>query len=308
MNTHTTPSLEIDSSAIATDIEAQLVVRTDRLRQVHGVLPTLAILSDSYSFPASGDNLTPLEQHAHRLQAVARRLGVAVAIEVGPKSDYLGTRIEWHNHNPNIHGMIVMLPLRRQKEEPDDEYQQRVDSLLSQLTPEKDIDGLSEAALFEPTTAEAAVNLLEGHRPDYRESRIAVRGLGRLVGKPALEILQRRGAQYVTGVDLTMPEDDRQRHLDEADIIITATDVPHSLTPEMFSADTSPKVIIDATTARHPESGKIVGDVSDELRAWGGEHGWGFTRAGNGVGRLAVPTLFSRLIVATETAVEKRAA
>ncbi len=87
--------------------------------------------------------------------------------------------------------------------------------------------------------------------------------------------------------------------MNAARIIISATGQPGLLTPDMFDG-TDPKIMFDVGTA--VKDGRIVGDISDELRAFGRQHGWSMTPKARGVGPLTVLNLLSNAVTAAEAA------
>lgn len=197
-----------------------------------------------------------------------------------------------------VSGIIVQLPLIDQD---------TTDEIVADIPAIKDVDGLSntysdlvehEDGLitidnpdtrehhFDSATATAILWLLAGHNIDFKNKRIAVVGRGKLVGKPLMSMWTKSGnAVHVfhRGSDFSK--------LKDFDVIVTATGAPHLITNEMIRPGA---VVVDAGTAS--EQGKLVGDISDEIRA---RNDLGaITPKVGGVGPLTINVLFENVIIA----------
>lgn len=179
------------------------------------------------------------------------------------------------NADPNIHGIIVQLPLKN-VEKTD------LDDLLGQIAEEKDVDGLTGKT--DTATATAINWLLAGHNIELKDQKIAIVGRGRLVGAPLIRMWTN------SNYDLTVfGHDGDLSQLKNFDIIVTATGVPHLITSEMVKPGA---VIIDAGTAA--ENGVIVGDVDEAVRVRTDLKA--ITPKIGGVGPLTVCALFDGVI------------
>lgn len=194
------------------------------------------------------------------------------------------------NEDSSVSGMIVQLPLIDKA---------RTDEVVNLITPEKDVDGLSQVGISEDNTVEegatrkfesataTAINwLLTGYNIDLRGKKIALVGRGRLVGAPLQRMWQ------ASGHDVTVFRHDSDLSLlEDYDIIVTATGVPHLIKSDMVQPGA---VIVDAGTAS--EDGVLVGDVDDEVRARSDIAA--ITPKVGGVGPLTVSVLFEDVIAA----------
>lgn len=194
------------------------------------------------------------------------------------------------NEDSSVSGMIVQLPLIDKV---------KTDEVVNLIAPEKDVDGLSQVGISEDNTVEegttrkfesataTAINwLLTGYNIDLRGKKIALVGRGRLVGAPLQRMWQASGydvAVFRHDSDLSLLED--------YDIIVTATGVPHLIKSDMVQPGA---VIVDAGTAS--EDGVLVGDVDDEVRARSDITA--ITPKIGGVGPLTVSVLFEDVIAA----------
>lgn len=184
------------------------------------------------------------------------------------------------NHDASVHGIIVQLPL-------DDPA--KTDDILSRIAPEKDVDGLGQHAQFDSATAMAINWLLVGYGIELADKHIAIVGKGRLVGAPLARMWQQSGYS-VTVIDKSTP--DIAKLLQESNVIVTATGVPHLITPAMVNIGA---VVVDAGTAS--EDGIIVGDIDDSMRQ---RDDLTITPEKGGVGPLTVAALFDNVIAAAQ--------
>ena len=198
----------------------------------------------------------------------------------------------------SVSGIIVQLPLIDTD---------TTDEIVADIPAIKDVDGLSntysdlvehEDGLitidnpdtrehhFDSATATAILWLLAGHNIDFENKRIAVVGRGKLVGKPLMSMWTKSGNVvhvFHRGSDFSK--------LKDFDVIVTATGAPHLITNEMIRPGA---VVVDAGTAS--EQGKLVGDISDEIRA---RNDLGaITPKVGGVGPLTINVLFENVIIA----------
>jgi len=179
------------------------------------------------------------------------------------------------NVDPTVQGIIIQLPLKDMS---------RVDYYLNLLDQKKDIDGLSSKRFFDPATPKAILWLLAGFNIDLNGRKILIVGLGRLVGKPLFEILQKSDLDIITADNTTQ---DLKSLCLKADIIITCTGQPGLITNDMVESNT---VIVDAGTTS--ENGQIVGDVDQGLYD---RDDLTITPKKGGVGPLTICALFDNL-------------
>lgn len=199
---------------------------------------------------------------------------IGVEVEDWVRAD-IGAAITEANERDDVDGVIVQLPL---------EGEMDVAKALSEIKPEKDVDGLGDRAKFDSATATAINWLLAGYSIDLEKGKIALVGRGKLVGAP-LERMWKN-----SGYDVTVfRSKDSLAPLKDFDVIVSATGVPHLITSEMVKPGA---IVVDAGTAS--EGGVLVGDVSEEIRE---RRDLGaITPKIGGVGPLTVTALFEHVI------------
>ncbi len=244
------------------------------LRQAHGIFPRLAIVQ------------TIDDPVIHTYVTLKQRYGADILIETSRymvSQDEAAAVIDKLNHDPNVHGIIVQLPL-------DDPTQ--TEALLQQVSPHKDVDGLGKTPDFEPATALAINWLCAGYNINLDQHKIAIIGQGRLVGVP-LTRMWRNSGYDITTVDRSS-QDELETVCKNSTLIVAGVGVPGLITSDMIRPDT---IVIDAGTAS--DSGKIVGDIDPLVYE---RNDISITPQKGGVGPLTVAALFDNVIRAAQSA------
>lgn len=197
----------------------------------------------------------------------------------------LAKEIQKANLDETIHGIIVQLPLKKSSGEKIEGEELRC--ILSQISPEKDVDGLS-GDIFISATAQAINWLLVGYNIELRNKKIAIVGQGLLVGRPLSNMWLKSGYD-VTVFDKNNSGEMKER-LSKFDIVVSATGVPGLITSEMLKPNV---VVVDAGTAS--ENGIIKGDVAEEVRQ--NCKDVTITPKIGGVGPLTIASLIDNVII-----------
>jgi methylenetetrahydrofolate dehydrogenase (NADP+) / methenyltetrahydrofolate cyclohydrolase len=200
------------------------------------------------------------------------------------------------NRDPDIHGIIVQLPMPAGLREL--EVQRTVD-------PGKDVDGLHPwnvgmmvrgEAKFTPATPYGIVELLLREGIELEGAEVCVVGHGGLVGAPLSIMLAQdsiRGNATVTSTHVKTR--DLAAHTCRADIIVAAAGVPQLITGDMIRPGAT---VVDVGVHRTADG--LVGDV---VHAEAVEVAGAITPVPGGVGPMTV----AMLLVNTVTAAEQQA-
>lgn len=258
---------ELNGSELAGFIKERQAKQVRALRQAWHINPRLAIVTDVEN---------PVIETYMRLK---QRYGADILIDVEIHRVSAGGALEVIqelNSRDDVQGVILQLPISN----PD-----QTEKLLESIREDKDVDGLRKRAIFQAATPTAISWLLAGYGVDLKGKKVAIVGRGRLVGAPLEKMWLK------SGVDVTVFEKgDDLSQLINYDIIVSATGVPGLVKSQMVKAKA---VVIDAGTAS--ENGKIVGDVSEEVRQ---RNDVIITPKKGGVGPLTVSALFDNVITA----------
>ncbi len=221
-----------------------------------------------------------------------------------PEAELLGV-VEGLNSNPDIHGILVQLPLPKHIDE---------QKVLLAVNPAKDVDGfhpinvgkLSTGAtdVLAPCTPWGVVQMLLRTGNDPSGKHVVVVGRSNIVGRPMASLLLRRGKggdATVTIAHSRTPDLGAMTRL--ADILIVAVGRPGTVSADMVKPGA---VVIDVGTNRvdapDTERGyRVVGDVDfDEVRevaSW-------ITPVPGGVGPMTIAMLLSNTVDAFTASVD----
>lgn len=177
--------------------------------------------------------------------------------------------IEKLNHDDDVHGFIVQLPLPKHINE------QRI---IEAVDPRKDVDGFHPINVgrmsiglpcFVSATPQGIIELLKRYKVDTQGKHCVVLGRSNIVGKPMAQLLLHKGNPGDCTVTVCHSRTPNIKELClEADIIVAALGVPEFLKADMVRPGA---VIIDVGTTRVPDASKksgfrLSGDVAfDEV-------------------------------------------
>lgn len=177
--------------------------------------------------------------------------------------------IEKLNHDDDVHGFIVQLPLSKHINE------QRI---IEAVDPRKDVDGFHPINVgrmsiglpcFVSATPQGIIELLKRYKVDTQGKHCVVLGRSNIVGKPMAQLLLHKGNPGDCTVTVCHSRTPNIKELClEADIIVAALGVPEFLKADMVRPGA---VIIDVGTTRVPDASKksgfrLSGDVAfDEV-------------------------------------------
>lgn len=246
----------IDGKEFAARVRGQVATHVARLKEDHGITPGLAVVLVGED-PAS--------------QVYVRSKG-KMTLEVGMKSvehkldvdtseaDLLAV-IERLNSDPEIHGILVQLPLPKHLDE---------DLVIGSIDPAKDVDGfhISNVGLLGtgqksmvPCTPLGCLMMLRDHHGSISGMNAVVIGRSNIVGKPMAQLLLNDSATVTIAHSRTKDLEDVVRR---ADIVVAAVGRPQMVTGDWIKPGAT---VIDVGINRldAPEKGegktKLVGDV-----------------------------------------------
>ena len=161
--------------------------------------------------------------------------------------------IEKLNHNAEVDGILVQLPLFKHLDE---------SKIIDSIFPEKDVDGFSAVnvgRLYEgkpsvvPCTPKGILTILKELEPNLAGKNAVVVGRSQIVGKPMASLLLNENMTVTICHSKTtnLPE-----HTRNADVLVVATGVPHLINESMIKEGA---IVIDVGMNRLKD--KLVGDV-----------------------------------------------
>jgi methylenetetrahydrofolate dehydrogenase (NADP+) / methenyltetrahydrofolate cyclohydrolase len=275
----------IDGKQVAASIRLECKARVTALREKTGVTPGLAVI-------LVGDNPASAVYVASKIKACADA-GIRSFRNKHPADideETLITRIAELNRDPDVHGILVQLPL------PPHMDMRRV---LKTIDARKDVDGFHlynvgglvvGDTVFPPCTPYGVVKLLEHEHIEVSGRNVVVVGASNIVGKPmALMLMQREATVSVCHVKTR----DLAQYTILADILVVAAGKPNLILAQMVK---SGAVVIDVGINRLPD-GRIVGDVDFEGVRQKASY---ITPVPGGVGPMTVTMLLFNTITSAE--------
>lgn len=245
---------KIPAKEILTQIKEEITVIKEQ-----GILPGLVTI-------LVGNNLSS-HLYVTNKQRACTKVGIYNQIYYLPdnsKQENVIQLISNMNKDPQFHGILIQLPLPPQLDE---------DSILTEIDPNKDVDGLTPISggrllcanppAIAPATPSAVVELLEYYKYGVRGKHIVIVGNSRIVGKPLVLMLTQQGATVTLCHKYT---EDLSSFTKQADILISATGHPKLITGDMIKEGS---IVIDIGITRISDLSKkkryrLEGDVDVE--------------------------------------------
>jgi len=192
-------------------------------------------------------------------EKVAREVGLEVKVhhlESNVNTLDIVNIVDSLNKDPNVDGFMIQLPL------PEHIHRHLV---LESISPNKDVDGLTPTNLgklfqkdpsaIPPATPLGIIKLLEAYSIKIFGKRVVILGSSTIVGKPLAALLLEKNATVTLCNSHTVDVEEVSR---SADILISAVGRAQFVKADFLKNEC---VLIDVGSNKHPESGKLVGDV-----------------------------------------------
>ena len=247
-------SIIIDGTKIAQDIRRSVREETLAFTEKTGVVPGLAVV-------LAGDDPASKVYVGRKAKACAEAGFLSreykLSADVGEAE--LLALIRDLNNDPQIHGILVQLPLPKHI---------ATDKIIAAIDPSKDVDGFHPAnvgrlvtgsPLFVPCTPRGIMELIARTGISLSGKDAVVIGRSNIVGKPMAFLLL---AQNATVTMCHSKTRDLPAAARRADVLIAAIGKPRMITADMVKEGA---VVIDVGVNRL-ENGKLAGDVAfDEV-------------------------------------------
>ena len=194
------------------------------------------------------------------------------------------------NHDPQIDGILVQLPLPKHLD---------VQQIIERIRPDKDVDGFHpynvgrlvvKMPLMRPCTPKGVMTLLEAYGVNVEGKKAVVVGASNIVGRPQmLELLLARAT-------VTICHSKTQNLAAEvaaADIVVAGVGIPNFVKGEWIKPGA---VVIDVGINRL-DNGKLCGDVEFDIAK---ERAAMITPVPGGVGPMTIATLLENTLQAAQ--------
>ncbi|QNT77645.1 bifunctional methylenetetrahydrofolate dehydrogenase/methenyltetrahydrofolate cyclohydrolase FolD [Entomobacter blattae] len=292
MKTQTSPiqTKIIDGKAHAARVTEEIREKVSLFQQHHQTTPGLAVILVGND-PAS-------EVYVRNKAIQTHKAGMRSFMHMLPASTseaHLLTLVERLNNDPEIHGILVQLPLPEGI---------NPTTIIQGIAPHKDVDGLhatnaGKLALnlpggIIPCTPLGCLLLLQSEIESMRGLHAVVVGASNLVGKPMAQLLLQQGCTVsIAHIDTRNPAEIAQ----QGDILVVATGNKELVRRHWIKPGAT---IIDVGITRIPtEDGKtrLVGDVTfEEALGVAGR----ITPVPGGVGPMTIACLLRNTLTAAE--------
>ncbi len=242
----------IDGKKVSEHIRAQIAEGVEKLKAETDITPGLAavLVGDD---PASEIYV----RNKRKACANAGMYSEEHKLPAETTEQELLNLVDRLNNDPNIHGILVQLPL------PDHINETKV---LRAVSPLKDVDGFHPYNVgllvegnprFISCTPHGIIKMLEFYNIDITGKEAVIVGRSNIVGKPVSMLLLHRHATVTICHSRTKPLDEVTRR---ADILVAAIGRANFITGDMVKEGA---VVIDVGINRN-EEGKLTGDVDFE--------------------------------------------
>lgn len=269
--------------AVAQDVKERVKKAVEELK-ASGITPCLAtvLVGDD---PASATYVNSKQKTAKELGIATRDHRLAATF----KQHELLELVQLLNSDPEVHGILVQLPLPKHI----DEF-----AIINTISPLKDVDGLTPysagmlqngMALLKPCTPSGVMEIFDYYKIALEGKDVVIINRSNLVGKPLVFMLLERNATVTVCHSKTK---DLAARLKQADVIITAVGNRQrfTLTANMVKQGA---VVIDVATNR--VSGKLAGD--SDFEAVKQKVSW-ITPVPGGVGPMTIAMLMKNTVSA----------
>ena len=238
----------IDGNALAREARAALRIEVEALSAA-GRRPGLAVVLAGDD-PASRVYVRNKARACEETGVLSRQIDLPADVAEA----VLLEQVERLNADPEIHGILVQLPLPRAVSS---------ERVVKAIAPEKDVDGFHPCNMglltegrprFVPCTPKAVMAILDREGVALEGKRAVVVGRSNIVGKPVALLLLQRGATVTVCHSKTVDLEEATR---QADVLVVAVGRPNLVTGRAVK---SGAVVVDVGINRLPD-GKLAGDV-----------------------------------------------
>ena len=286
----------LDGRATSAEIRAEVEEAVQKLKDDQGVVPGLATVLVGED-PGSQSYVSMKEKQCE--QAGMRAFGRHLAEDISQED--LLAEIAALNADPDVHGILVQLPLPPHLDE---------DEMLAAIALEKDVDGFHPVNIarltlqgIEPTFAPCmplgCIELLDRYGVDIMAKEAVVLGPSNIVGLPTAMLLLHRGAT----LSICHPHTEDMVGISRrADILVAAIDEPGMVKGDWVKPGAA---VIDVGWSRVKDASaksgyRVVGNVDfDEVKEIA-DH---ITPVPGGTGPMTIAMLLKNTLLSAERSV-----
>lgn len=274
----------LEGKKVAQALDETMTKRVEELKK-KGVTPGLAVI-------LVGDN-SASAVYVRNKKRRAEKLGIdfqLIHFDATVTEDELLKKIDELNHDENVDGFIVQLPVPDHIDE---------DKVIEAIDPRKDVDGFTpisvgnlwiETPLTKPATASGILMILDHYNVDLDGKNVVIVGRSNIVGKPTAALMLDRNAT----VTITHSHTKNLKEItSKADVLVVAIGKAKFITKEYVKDQA---IVVDVGMDRD-ENGKLCGDVDfDDVK----QKAAMMTPVPGGVGPMTITALVDQVIELAE--------
>lgn len=283
----------IDGQAVADRLQTQIAADVTHFRATYGYAPGLGVVM-------AGDNPAS-QQYVRMKRRACERVGILSIVEIVDAStseESVLQRVRAMNANPDIHGILVQLPLPEHINE---------ELILREVSLGKDVDGFHPINIgslamkgrepsFTPATPTGCMVLLQEAGAILAGANAVVIGRSNIVGLPMAMMLLKANATVTVCHSRTR---DIAGIVRQADIVVAAIGQPCFVQGNWIKPGA---VVIDVGTNRVEDANvergyRIVGDVDFAAAA---QVASAITKVPGGVGPMTITMLLANCLKAAQ--------
>lgn len=297
-------SMLMDGKLVSQTLREQIKNQVDLYKSTYNTVPGLAVIVVGND-PASAVYV----RNKHKACADVGINSIQIELPETISERALIDKIKCLNTDPEVHGILVQLPLPKHIDEK---------KILRAINPLKDVDAFHPENVgkimigdydFLPCTPAGVMALLDYYNVDLQGKRVLIIGRSNIVGKPMMHLMLERNATVMIAHSKTRTTD-LWRMFAIADVVVSATGVRNIIDEDDawqyfkdyrhdFYKDFSvrnDRVIVDVGINRD-ENGKLCGDLAENFKAKYSEY---YTPVPGGVGPMTITMLLKNTLVAAE--------
>ncbi|MCV3762774.1 bifunctional methylenetetrahydrofolate dehydrogenase/methenyltetrahydrofolate cyclohydrolase [Companilactobacillus farciminis] len=274
----------LEGKKVAQALDETMTKRVEKLKK-KGVTPGLAVI-------LVGDN-SASAVYVRNKKRRAEKLGIdfqLIHFDATVTEDELLNKIDELNHDENVDGFIVQLPVPDHIDE---------DKVIEAIDPRKDVDGFTPISvgnlwigtpLTKPATASGILMMLDHYNVDLDGKNVVIVGRSNIVGKPTAALMLDRNAT----VTITHSHTKNLKEItSKADVLVVAIGKAKFITKEYVKDQA---IVVDVGMDRD-ENGKLCGDVDfDDVK----QKAAMMTPVPGGVGPMTITALVDQVIELAE--------
>ncbi len=286
------PAIRLDGKALAEQIRAEIAARVAERTAEGRTPPGLSVV-------LVGDNPAS-HVYVRNKQKACEQAGIRSTLHHLPADTSQRTLLDLIaelNANPEVHGILVQLPLPKQINE---------EAVIDAIDPDVDVDTFHPENVgrlaaghprFYPCTPHGCVQILQRNNIPTVGKEVVIVGRSNIVGKPlALMLMQKKTGDNPAGGDAIVTvahtkAPDLAALTRRADILVAAVGVPRLITPDMVKPGA---VVIDVGI--NTVNGKLCGDADERVAGVASA----YTPVPGGVGPMTIAMLLSNTVQACE--------